>query len=176
MPTSWRVRLILLVAVVLALAGFGGYWAVAALVRSSAAAPFQPHLADYLAPPVGPEKAGPAPGKMVVVDTKTRDIDGDVFFGLPDALRASRPEEVGTVVQLAYGRAPGPGVYGKERLPSFIQTCQVTVIDRAGRGVIAAALLRGGKPPEGIEEGQKEGVGPKPTQEIIDYLKGLPRQ
>ncbi len=82
-------------------------------------------MAEYLAPPVGPASAGPVRGKMVVVDKKTQDIDWDVFFGLPDALRAGRPEEVGTVVWLEYGRAPGIGTYGKERLPSFFQTCQV---------------------------------------------------
>ncbi len=113
---------------------------------------------------------------MIVVDRNTRDIDSDVYFGLPASLRASRPEEVGTVVQLDYGREPGRGVYGKDRLPSFVQTCQVTVIDRASRAVVATALVHGGDPPDHIEDGDKEGVGPRPTPQILDYLKGLPRQ
>ena len=178
MPMFWRVRLMLLIVVVLALAGFGGYWGVAAAIRSSQAAPFKPHVAEYLAVPDGPAAPAPLRGKMVVVDKKTQDIDWDVFFGLPDALRASRPEEVGTIVWLEYGREQGQGVYidGKDRRPSFCQTCEVTVIDRAGRAVIGAALVHGGPPPERIQEGDKEGVGPRPTAEVIDYLKGLPRQ
>jgi hypothetical protein len=176
MARSWRVRLMLLIVVMLALAGFGGYWAVAAMIRSSAAAPFKAHLAEYLAPTVGPGQAAPVGGKMVVVDKNTQDIDSDVFFGLPDALRASRPEEVGTVVWLEYGRERGMGVYGNDHLPSFIQTCKVTVIDQASRSVIATTLLHGGAPPETINEGAKEGVGPRPTAEVIAYLKGLPRQ
>ena len=142
-PTFWRVRLMLLIAVIAALAAFGGYWGVAAAIGSSQAAPFKSHVAEYLAAPVG-RRAGPVRGKMVVVDKKTQDIDWDVFFGLPDALRAGRPEDVGTVVWLEYGRAPGTGTYGKERLPSFFQTCQATVIDRAGRAVIGIALVHGG--------------------------------
>ncbi len=176
MPTFWRVRLMLLIAVVLALAVAGGYWGVAAAMRSSGAAPFRPHLAEYLAAPEGPAHPGPVRGKMIVVDKKTRDIDDEVFFGLPSSLRASRPEEVGTVVQLDYGRVPGRGVYGKDHLPSFVQTCQVTVIDRASRAVLATALVRGGDPPDHIQDGDKEGVGPRPTAQVLDYLKGLPRQ
>jgi hypothetical protein len=175
-PASWRVRLILLVVVVAGLAVSGGYWAVAAAARSAQAAPFKPHLSEYLAAPAGPGPMRPLHGKIVVVDRKTQDIDWDVFFGLPDPLRAARPEEVGTVVQLEYGREKGPGVYGKDRWPSFFQTCQVTVLDAADRRVIGTTTVRGGDPPSEISDSQREGVGPPPTAPIIDYLKGLPRQ
>ncbi len=176
MALFWRVRLMLLIAVVLALTGFGGFWGVAAMVRSSKAAPFKPHMAEYLAPPAGGEKPAPAAGKMVVVDKNTQDIDADVFFGLPNDLRASRPEEVGTVVWLEYGRILGKGVYGEKRIPSFIQTCKVTVLDQGDRQVIASTLLHGGPPPETVEDTAAEGVGSRPTAEVIDYLKRLPHQ
>ena len=66
--------------------------------------------------------------------------------------------------------------YGDEHLPSYVQTCKVTVLDNAGRDVIGSTALQGGPPPKSIDEHDKEGVGPKPTREVIDYLKSLPRR
>lgn len=176
MPLFWRVRLVILAAVVVVLACLGGYWGVLTLVRTNALTPFRPHLAEYLAP-AGPVEAGPARGKMIVLNKATGDVDWDVYFALPDGLRAGRPEEVGTVVWLEYGREQDPRFsYGDKHLPAFRQTCTVRVIDQGDRHVIANAVERGGDPPSEIDENAQEGVGPKPTAEVVNYLKALPRQ
>ena len=176
MPVSWRIRLVMLTVVAAALTGLGAYWGVLGVIRSNSLAPFKPHLAEYLAP-AGPVAAGPLRGKMIVVDKATGEVDWDVFFALPNQLRAARPEEVGTVVWLEYGREQDKHYsYGQQHLPAFRQTCTVRVIDQADRHVIANAVERGGDPPGEIDENAKEGVGPKPTKEVVNYLKTLPRQ
>ncbi len=55
-------------------------------------------MAAYLAPPQDSNAAGPVKGKMIVIDMGKREIDWDVSYDLPDYLKASKPEEVGTVV------------------------------------------------------------------------------
>jgi hypothetical protein len=173
MAANWRVRLLLLSFVILLLAGFGSSWAVIYAMHRSAEEAFQPHMAEYLAAAKGTADPAEVKGKMVVVDKATRDIDWDVFFGLPDDVRAAAPQEVGTVVWLVWDKMQ-VGKYN-DGTPAYSWTCAVTVIDQAGRGVVATTSLRGSDPPEKIEN-PNEGVGTKPTAQVIDYLRGLPRQ
>jgi hypothetical protein len=173
----WRVRLVNLCVVAVALACLGGYWGVLALARTRSLEPFKPHMAEYLAP-AGPVAAGPVRGKVVVLDRATGDFDWDVFFALPDDMRAARPDEVGTVVWLDYGREKDASFYDRngQHLPAFRQTCTVRVIDAGDRHVLANAVERGGDPPSQIDENATEGVGPKPTAEVVHYLRSLPRK
>ena len=175
MSVFWRVRLFILAVVVFILACFGVYWGLLYLIHGNAAAPFKPHMAEYLAP-TKETKTGAVRGQIVVVDRGKQDVDWDVFFDLPNDLRAAKPEDVGTVAWLEYGRQKERGGYGKEGYPAYRQTCTVTVIDQASRDVIGTTEVKGGDPPNSIDEGAKEGVGSKPTKEVVDYLKSLPRQ
>ena len=99
---------------------------------------------------------------MIVVDRNTRDIDSDVFFGLPASLRAC-PAGRGR-----HGRAAGlrPRT-GTERLrqgpTALLRPDLPGDGHRPGQpGRIATALVHGGDPPDHIEDGDKEGVG-RPT-------------
>ena len=166
-----RMRLIgcgvVIVVLVLIAGGVAVYEGVAGMMHASAAAPFKPHMAEYLASVKESDKTGPVQGKLLVLDRKTQDLDWDVVSELPDDLKAAKHEEVGAVVWLDYVRKPGDLVYGKQDLPSYVQTCKVTVIDHASRAVIGTASFQGGPPPNDIDEHASEGVGSKPTSEVV---------
>jgi hypothetical protein len=173
---NW-VRLILvgvaLLLVLIALGAVGAWW----LYRSAQTAPFQASMTAYLSPPAGAAPAGQHPimGKMVVVDTNKRDVDWDTFFSLPDDLRAAKPQEVGTIVWTNWGKALDQQYEYEGHVPAYHQTCHVTVIDRKTRTMLYERQFQGSDPPQRISESASEGVGSKPTQEVLDFLKGLPR-
>jgi hypothetical protein len=157
-------------------AGITIYEGVVNLMHSSAAAPFKPHMAEYLASAKESEKTGQIQGKMLVIDRKTKDLDWDVVGELPADMKADKHEDIGAVVWVDYDRTKGDLVYGNEQYPSYVQTCKVTVIDHASRTIIGTASFQGGAPPSEIDENASEGVGSRPTTEIVAYLKALPRK
>lgn len=169
-----RVKLVLAaVVVLLVLIGLGifglWYW-----YRTSQAAPFQPFVAQYLAAPAGAAQGRPAQGKMVVVDTAKRDVDWDIFFALPDEVRAARPQEVGTIVWTNWGKDQ-TGAYD-DGTPAYVLWCKVTVIDRKTRTIIAeSGQFRGSAPPQSIDSNSSSGSGSKPTEAVLEFLKNLPR-
>ena len=173
MSLFWRIRLVILGVVVVALMGFGAYWGVVTLLHSRAVAPFKPHMAEYLAPTNGPLGQGPAKGKMIVLDRKTGDVDWDVFFALPDGLRADRPEDVGTVVLIDWSKEQIDQY--KNGAPAYRQSAKATVIDHARRAVIGTTQVQGTEPPIEIDSNASEGNGSKPSKEIVEYLKSLTR-
>ena len=173
MSWFWRIRLMILGVVVLVLLCFGAYWGVIALLHSAAAAPFKAHMTEYLAPPTGPVAGGPSKGKMIVIDRKAQAVD-DLFFELPDALRAGKPEEVGTVVLIDWSKEKIDQY--KNGAPAYQHSAKVTVIDHAARAVIGSSDFKGDEPPMEIDSNASEGNGSKPTKEIIHYLTTLPRQ
>ena len=54
-----------------------------------------------------------------------------------------------------------------------MQTCIVTVIDKAERRVLSRQVFEGGPPPQTSRRGASAS-GPKPTEKIVQYLKNLP--
>ena len=174
---------------------WGASWIVSWVSHSTAASPFGPHLSEYLAapqpmvaaePPKDPEDVNvaergvpnaipPIKGKMIVVDQDAKGVDLDVHFALPDDLRASAPEEVGSVVLTSYKTTEVLDYYN-DGSSGYRQACDVTVIDHASRTVIAKKKIWGGNPPETSHDIPWDRVGSKPTTSIVDYLKGLPRQ
>ena len=110
---------------------------------------------------------------MIVVDTAAKDIDG-VWYDLPDNLRAAKPEEVGTVVWVTWGKDQ-VDTY-ENGAPAYVQTCKVTVIDKQTQTVLwDSQQFRGDEPPMEIDFSASEGSGSKPTEQVVDYLKGLPK-
>jgi hypothetical protein len=162
--------------------GFGIYSAVVWIKHSTAMGPFKDHVAEYLAAPKPMETPAapdgqnlaspsrPIKGKIIVLDTKTSEMDWDV--DLPAELKAGKPEEVGTVVLTTWAKTHTPPDYDDGTL-AYVQECDVTVIDHASRTVICKQHFRGSEPPSSISN-SSEGVGSKPTQDVSNYLKGLP--
>src|SRR5262249_27247897 len=126
------------------LVGCGGFFGVRSVIRANVASRFEKDLPAYVAlspalPPEGARQPGLPPpggitgkvkGKMVVVNVNERKID-DLYFALPDHLRASKPEEVATVVLLTWGkiRISGNGPISSFTSVEYQMICQVRVFD-----------------------------------------------
>lgn len=113
-------------------------------------------------------------GKAVVVDKQAEGGGVSAVHGqLPEEIRAESPTEVGTVVwidwkEFQYGR------YSATRVGYRIDAV-VTVIDKANKAVLDRVEFEGGLPPETAPSGSQHGYGPRPVEQILEYLSNLPR-
>jgi hypothetical protein len=166
----------IVVAVLVALIAPGTYFVVTSLwtgqSQSRETAPFEKHIDDYLTAPKtgGTGTSQKARGKIVPVDVQERHVDR-LYFELPKELRAASPDDVATVVWLAW-REEKVGEYDGGK-PACIERCDVTVIDRQQNAVVAKKEFRGGEPPKTLKSNFTKGVGPRPYKEIADYLVSL---
>jgi hypothetical protein len=144
------------------LVGFGGYHLFRQGARAVSAAPFAPHLHEYLQAPQRPAPGQAAPrvkGGFLLMDLDRKGVDG-LHESLPGHLRAKGPEEVATVVWLRWVvQTAGRGRYR--------WVCRATVIDRADNLIVGEETFTG-PPPTG-----RASLGGKPTHEIILYLYSL---
>lgn len=77
----------------------GMYGGIKGCDEDRALSPFESQLASYLAAPIGKAKRDDyVKGRVIAVDATNGSFDHDVYFALDDDIRASRPEEVGTVL------------------------------------------------------------------------------
>jgi hypothetical protein len=143
------------------------------LIRTNKRAPFRAHMARYLAQPTGAAPAGTPVRKLVVVDVKDKDLDS-LHDDLPNDLRAATPEEATTVVWLQWDkREVGTYSSGGKAYQWF---CDVTVIDLKSKGRIAGQNFAGERPPQRFVGRRGESrTGDKPTEAVLNYLKGLRR-
>jgi hypothetical protein len=110
-------------------------------------------------------------GKMVVVDVKEKKID-DVHFSLPGDLRASKPEEVGTVVLLTWEKRKTSFSDTNFDPGRYLIVGQVSVFDWERKSEIASCTFFG-DPPSRVSG---PGTGPKPDAQVLKFLTGLPRE
>lgn len=151
--------------------GVAGFFGVRHLIRGRKLAPFKEQMAAYTAQPKGEAKEMPLRGKIIPIDIDKKEVD-DIYWEMPEDMRADKPDDVGTIVWLKWG---------KEQIGTYtggsaaeVQTVVVTVIDKKEGVQTHTTSLRGGNPPQSKKSSQS-GVGPKPTTEIINFLKALPR-
>lgn len=151
-------------------------------VRSDMMAAHEPQLTEYLslASSVPGPVDGFVKGKLITVDRVANVLD-PIFMDLPDKLRASNPEEVGTVVFLKWDRRDTGLVIGRkvgvkidpasaERLYEY--TCSITCVDRKTKQVIAQAKVSSKLNKDRfVVEDRHEW---KPKAQVVAYLNGLP--
>lgn len=153
--------------------GVAGFFGVRSMIRAKKVKPFETHLDAYMKESKGME---PTPGqklagKLITVDINERKIDY-LYFDLPDNMRADNPEEVGTIVQLNWGKNQvGEYTGGK---PAWKQYCFVSVMDKASGKLFFQNVFEGSDPPSTIKSSQSSGSSSKPSDEIVAFLKGLP--
>lgn len=113
-------------------------------------------------------------GKIVPVDSKANKIDGAVLLALPDDLRPADPDEVATIAWEECDTYP-VGSYGGKG-SAYQWQCKITVVDSAEQLVTSHSnTLKGSDPPSTSKNGTSQ-TGSRPTQEIVDFLKSLPRK
>ena len=151
----------------------GGVYGVRSCRQSSQTKPFQSHLSEYTFFPTLKDSSSSSgiTGKVITIDKIKNEID-DTYFDLPPELKASKPEEVGTVVWVSCTEHIG-GTYVSGS-KAYVQTCEVTVIDKSSASTIGKRTLSGDRPPQTKTRGG-DWHGSKPKSEIIDYIKSLKR-
>jgi hypothetical protein len=159
------------------LATIGGIFGVQYLMRSSHLGKFKSHLGEYTAQPSRPAAAPASPyvkGKVIPVEFKdgAKDIDW-IYWDMPKDLRADNPDEVGTVVWLEWSDKQ-VGEY-TDNSKALVWLCKVSVIDLGAKTLVGQRDFQGSDPPQS-DSGSGDVHGSKPTKEIVDYLKNLPRQ
>lgn len=115
--------------------------------------------------------------RMIPIDKQKRRVDIELFPHLLEQDRATRPEEVGTVLLLDWGlQEVGRYVDVESRKSTgelaYVHTCTLSIIDWQLRTVIGRRSFVGGKP----LEGEIVGPGMPPYFEIAYYLTNLPRK
>ena len=163
--------LILLIAAIV----IGGlFFAGRGIYRFILTQPFRPFMSAYQDQNLKPESPGEdyVVGKVVVIDKDKPQVHG-IHFRLPEELRASSPEEVGTVVWLSWGeKVVGTYTDGSK---GYRRTCNVTIIDQANRQITGSRTFLGSNPPE-EKSGFGRRKGDKPSaREIAAYIKSLDR-
>jgi hypothetical protein len=121
------------------------------------------HIDELLAEPKQPKPPIPAHPylreKLIVVDREARRIS-DLYYELPDAVRADSLDEAGTIAWLDFQTR----TEGKEGAQYTSRSCQVTLIDRNGSKVLDQPIFKVLGAPDD-----------KPLREqILNYLTHLP--
>ncbi|MDE1920054.1 MAG: hypothetical protein KGJ09_01390 [Candidatus Omnitrophica bacterium] len=116
--------------------------------------------------------------KVLIIDVSSKAVDTELSSMLPDSLRATRPEEVGSVV-LVYCKQTTVGYYSSRNplaggmYNAYRWECNVTLTDEDKGVCLGKWVFKGGPPPS--ETGEGGGSGSKPTWDIVTYLLSLPR-
>lgn len=161
----------------------GVFLSVRTNIRGSALAPFNNYLCEYISIPhlrreavyiedIEDNSAAYIKGKIITVDQNDGKID-DIYFDLPEEWRATQPEEVGTVMWLEWGKEiVGHYTDGAE---AYVNTARVTIIDNSIPAIIDRKIFRGSYP-SWVKRRRGTRFGSKPTGEIVNYIKRLPKE
>lgn len=157
--------------IVLALIGIavGGFFAVRSVYRSYELSPFQSSLPDYLAArPSGGPMDQMCKGGIMPIDSSTNTIDS-LFFDLPANLKPANPAAVNTIVFVRWERVQthtySNGAAG------YTNSCHIEVVDRETKMFLKQAHFTGQPPPQTIRGRSGSGEGPRPTEQVIAFLR-----
>jgi hypothetical protein len=144
------------------------------IYRPNTVESFNFHISEYIADvDKSTESTNYSPylrGKVITIDNENKAID-DIYFSLPNELKASEPNEVGTIIlierrEVAVGRyTDGTGAYQ--------DFWQLTIVDKTLLTIVGTIEISGEEPPEYKQSsGPKTGTSPK--TKVIEYLSNLP--
>jgi hypothetical protein len=169
---------VLAVALVLLAAACGGTY----VDPGAAIEPFKQAIDEYSGPfkgAAGVKVYRPGAGKpQGYVKGGVVLVEGDHISAfhddLPAGLRAATPDDVGTVVVVKESsRKVGEYSSGD---PAWQTVWSVGVVDLDKGKVVGRALLRGEHPPYAADIAAGENYGPAPLDDLVAYLKRLPRR
>lgn len=109
-------------------------------------------------------------GKVVIVNTDKNEIERTLLFSLPESLVPIHPEEVKYVVWFSCTKA-AVGTY-TDGATGYQQTCEVKVIDRANRLIVAKETFAGGMPDQ-TKTHSGDSSGGRPDGDMRGYLISL---
>jgi hypothetical protein len=161
--------------------GVASFFGIRYMIRSNTVAPFNKQINNYLSggvPPAGgnpndPNQRQKVKGKILPVDVEKKEVDW-VYFDLPDEVRPAKPEDIGAVALLRWGKNLVGNYNNNPSNPAYQQTVQVTVVDQNTKTILGQTSFAGSMPPQ-KKKSSESGTGSRPDAEIINYLKGFPR-
>ena len=108
-------------------------------------------------------------------------VDQQLYWTIPEDLRARSIEEVGTVLLLDWTEdtrtAPGPNPFVVQ-VTACIEHCQITLVDPKANRKIVTKMYRG-KDPDKLAPGEPpiSRMYPEPPyQAIVEFIQGLPKR
>lgn len=155
-------------------------WVLSPSAEDNAAARFLSHMGGYLtlwqqietgASTVPIDDSEPyIAGRAVVIDVRSEELD-PLFFALPEALRATDPVEVATVIFIRCEREK-VGEYG-QFADAYAQSCELWVVDRTAPKVVLTFGARS-QPAGEVRFPYWDRTAPRPIEEMVARIKGLP--
>jgi hypothetical protein len=142
---------------------------------------FLPHVATYLDAEITDDlqEAPTIRGRLLTIDLDKREVDYWTFPKLSDELRASRPEEVGTLALIQYGKQQ-VGYY--ENVETHEKTgeayrsfARVWLVDWTTKRRIAEKVFVGSNPAAQLNR-DGDYASMQPMFQVVEYLEALPRQ
>jgi hypothetical protein len=127
----------------------------------------KPELSSYLDIKTTNATTKKFKGKVVCIDKSKKEIDADSLTELPDALRATKPEEVGAVAWLVWKEEEG-GTY-PDGSKAKIHVVDLMLIEKQTGTRLIFKQIRGDTQAEKYGEGDR--VGPKPWDKIAAVLQ-----
>src|SRR5262249_10206707 len=124
-----RNNLVSIIVLVVIFGGLGGYFGIRYLIHEHKVGPFNAQAPDFLEVKGSKDTTTVVMGKVIIFDEATRKVDKDVYFDLPDDLRATTPEEVGTVVLVTWSEQKIDEY--DNHVPAIQRSGHVKIVDRA---------------------------------------------
>lgn len=110
-------------------------------------------------------------GKVIAINMQDGELD-DVYYKLPNILKAKSHEEIGMVVWLEWGEKL-IGTY-TDGWKGYAHTCNITIIDFSNNTVVDEKYFEGADPPDSKDIGG-DVWGSMPTKDIVKYIEALPQ-
>lgn len=142
---------------------------------------FLPHVATYLEAEITDDlrDAPVVRGRLLTVDIDRKEVDYLTFPRLSEPLRATRPEEVGTLALIQYGRQHigyYQNVETQEKTgEAYRSFARVSLVDWATKTRTAEKVFLGSDPTDQLTR-DGDCAGTQPMFQIVEYLEALPRQ
>jgi hypothetical protein len=141
---------------------------------------FLPHLVTYLEAEITDDlqNAPAIRGKLLTIDIDRKAVDYWTFPKLSEPLRASRPEEVGTLALIQYGRQHigyYQNVDTQERTgEAYRSFARVSLVDWATKTRTTKKVFLGSDPAAQLTR-DGDCASTQPMFQIVEYLESLPR-
>jgi hypothetical protein len=167
-----KARLIILGVIAVIALCVGAFFGIRHMWREAEVGKFKSIAQSYTAAQGEPDGGQPRiVGKVLPVNMADRSPD-HLYFDLPDALKPSKPEDVGTVALLSWGQDAVD--HYTNGATAYQQYCEVTLINHKTKKTIFHEKCVGGPPPMETSN-TSSASGSSAGPEVIRWLSGLPK-
>jgi len=141
------------------------------------AAPFQPHLANYVHLAVmaeGQTPSGVLKGKVIPIRREPVSVDSNLWYKLPTELRAANPQELAAVA-LVQSFTTQVGHYSQGGGNAFEFGMRMRVVEIPSGQLIAEEVFHGSEVPREFDHEQRTDVygSTVDDRKVVEFLRNL---